>query len=94
LFSGSIKENVALGKENFTYQDIKIACENEGCSSFIDKLPGKYDTFLEEAGGGLSGGERHRIALARAFIKEANFLILDEATSCGRCIYAAKRRSR
>jgi ATP-binding cassette subfamily B protein len=81
LFSGSIKENVALGKENFTYQDVKLACENAGCSSFIDKLPGKYDTFLEEAGGGLSGGERQRIALARAFIKEANFLILDEATS-------------
>lgn len=81
LFSGNIKENVTLGKENFTYEDIKIACENAGCSSFIEKLPGKYDTFLEEAGGGLSGGERQRIALARAFIKKANFLILDEATS-------------
>jgi ABC-type bacteriocin transporter len=81
LFSGSIKENVTLGKENFTYEDIKLACENAGCSSFIEKLPGKYDTFLEEAGGGLSGGERQRIALARAFIKKTNFLILDEATS-------------
>ncbi|MBX4271774.1 peptidase domain-containing ABC transporter [Clostridium estertheticum] len=81
LFSGNITENVTLGKENFTYGDVKIACENAGCSSFIDKLPGKYDTFLEEAGGGLSGGERQRIALARAFIKKANFIILDEATS-------------
>jgi len=80
LFSGTIKENVTRGKESFTYEDIKVACENAGCSSFINKLPGKYDTFLEEAGGGLSGGERQRIALARAFIKESNFLILDEAT--------------
>lgn len=81
LFSGTIKENVSLGKEKFTLDDIKVACENAGCSSFIGNLPGKYDTFLEEAGGGLSGGERQRIALARAFIKKANFLILDEATS-------------
>lgn len=81
LFSGSIKENVTLGVENYKYEDIKAACENAGCSSFIEKLPGKYDTFLEEAGGGLSGGERQRLALARAFIKKSDFIILDEATS-------------
>ncbi len=81
LFSGSIRENVTLGSENASYQDIKIACENAGCNSFIEKLPAKYDTFLEEAGGGLSGGEKQRLALARAFIKKSDFLILDEATS-------------
>lgn len=81
LFSGTIKENVSLGVENYNYEDIKVACENAGCSSFIDKLPGKYDTFLEEAGGGLSGGEKQRLALARAFIKKDDFIILDEATS-------------
>lgn len=81
LFSGSIKENVVLGKENVGYEQIKNACEDAGCSSFIEKLPSKHNTFLEEAGGGLSGGEKQRIALARALIKNTKFLILDEATS-------------
>jgi ABC-type bacteriocin transporter len=81
LFSGSIRENVVLGKGGATYEEIKTACENASCSSFIEKLPAKYDTFLDEAGGGLSGGERQRLALARALIKKSKFLILDEATS-------------
>jgi ATP-binding cassette subfamily B protein len=81
LFSGSIRENITLGKRNASYEEIKQACEAAGCSSFIEKLPGKYDTFLEEAGGGLSGGEKQRLALARALIKKTDFLILDEATS-------------
>jgi ATP-binding cassette subfamily B protein len=81
LFSGSIRENVTIGVENASYQEIKSACENASCSSFIEKLPAKYDTFLEEAGGGLSGGEKQRLALARALIKKSSFLILDEATS-------------
>lgn len=81
LFSGQIKENILLGKDGGTYEEIKTACENASCNSFIEKLPAKYDTFLDEAGGGLSGGERQRLALARALIKKSNFLILDEATS-------------
>ena len=81
LFSGSIKENITLGKPNASYEDIKLACENSGCSEFIERLPSKYGTFLEEAGGGLSGGEKQRIAIARALIQKNNFLILDEATS-------------
>lgn len=81
LFSGTIKDNVILGEHNVTNEQISIACENAGCSSFIEKLPGKYDTFLEEAGGGLSGGEKQRLAMARALIKNSDFLILDEATS-------------
>lgn len=81
LFSGSIKDNITLGRESASYEEVKSACKNAGCEDFIEKLPSKYGTFLEEAGGGLSGGEKQRIALARALIKKPNFLILDEATS-------------
>lgn len=81
LFSGSIKDNLMLGTDNVSYESIRQACEDAGCSSFIEKLPGKYNTFLEEAGGGLSGGEKQRLALARALIKKTDFMILDEATS-------------
>lgn len=81
LFSGSIRENIVLGKENVSYEEMKTACENASCNSFIERLPAKYDTFLDEAGGGLSGGEKQRLALARALVKKSKFLILDEATS-------------
>ena len=81
LFSGSIRENIILGKENVSYEEMKTACENASCNSFIERLPAKYDTFLDEDGGGLSGGEKQRLALARALVKKSKFLILDEATS-------------
>ncbi|EKN41818.1 lactococcin g processing and transport ATP-binding protein [Clostridium botulinum CFSAN001627] len=45
MFSGTIKENVILGKESVSYGEIKTACEDAGCDSFIERLPGKYDTF-------------------------------------------------
>jgi ATP-binding cassette subfamily B protein len=55
LFSGSIEENIKLGKNHATYEEMKRACQRAGCADFIDKLPGKYGTYLEEAGANLSG---------------------------------------
>lgn len=81
LFSGSIIDNIKIGKEDATKSDIQRACKIAGCDEFIERLPAKYNSFLEEAGGGLSGGERQRLAMARAIVKDCKFMILDEATS-------------
>ena len=81
LFSSSIAENIRYGRLDATMEEIVAAAEAANAHEFISALPQKYDTTLGERGVRMSGGERQRIALARAFLKDAPILILDEPTS-------------
>jgi len=81
LFSKSIYDNIRVTKMNSTLDEVKEAAKKADAHEFIRKLPLQYYTYLEEAGAGLSGGEKQRIAIARAFLKDSDFYILDESTS-------------
>lgn len=81
LFSKSIYDNIRVSRQTATLDEVKEAAKMADAHDFIKKLPMQYNTFLEEAGNGLSGGEKQRIALARAFLKENEFYIMDESTS-------------
>lgn len=81
LFSKSIYDNIRVSKMDSTLDDVIEAAKAADAHDFIKKLPGQYGTLLEEAGNGLSGGEKQRIALSRAFLKNNQFYILDESTS-------------
>ena len=81
LFSKSIYDNIRVGRMNASLEEVKEAAKAADAHSFIRQLPMQYYTFLEEAGNGLSGGEKQRIVLARAFLKQNQFYIMDESTS-------------
>lgn len=81
LFSGTIADNLHYGKPEASYQDMERAARAAGAWNFIKKLPQGLDTVIGEKGLGLSEGQAQRIAIARAFLKQAPVLILDEATS-------------
>ena len=81
LFSGTIRDNVLMGKLDATDEELWEALDIAVCREFIDKLPKGLDTVIGEKGVGLSEGQAQRIALARAMIRKAPFIILDEATS-------------
>ena len=79
LFNISIFENIAIGKENATKEEVIEAAKKARCHDFIEDLPNKYDTKVGEMGVKLSGGEKQRISIARMILKNAPILILDEA---------------
>lgn len=81
LFSKSIYDNIRVSKMTATLDEVKEAAKAADAHDFIKRMPMQYHTYLEEAGNGLSGGEKQRIALARAFLKNNDFYILDESTS-------------
>ena len=81
LFSGTIADNIRYGRLDATEAEIVAAAKAANAHDFIERLPKKYDTLLGERGAKVSGGERQRISVARAFLKNAPILILDEPTS-------------
>ena len=81
LFSKTIYDNIRISRPEASLDEVKAAAKKADAHDFIRKLPLQYNTFLEEAGNGLSGGEKQRLALARAFLKDSNLYIFDESTS-------------
>ncbi len=81
LFSKTIYDNIRISRMDATLDEVKEAAKKADAHDFIRHLPLQYNTYLEEAGNGLSGGEKQRIALARAFLKDTNLYIMDESTS-------------
>ncbi len=81
LFRGSVRDNITAGRPGLTIEDVVRAARLAGAEEFIERLPQGYDTWIEEGSSNISGGQKQRLAIARALIVDPRILILDEATS-------------
>ena len=81
LFSGTIKENLRWGDENATDEEIERACKQAQADEFIRSFPDGYDTYIEQGGTNVSGGQKQRLCIARAILRKPKVLILDDSTS-------------
>ncbi|MFQ7172430.1 MAG: ATP-binding cassette domain-containing protein [Thomasclavelia ramosa] len=81
LFNNTILENIRIGKKDATDEEVMEAAQKAFCDEFVEKLPDGYNTVIGENGSKLSGGQRQRISIARAILKDAPIILLDEASA-------------
>jgi len=81
LFNSSVADNIRIGKPDATDEEIRRVAKLARCDEFVSRMPEGYDTLIGENGAALSGGERQRISIARALLKDAPIVLLDEATA-------------